>query len=398
MKRSVIIISSLMLILLIGAGCASNKTEVPEVVEPPRNPLQLARDAAGNGLDALDENSYMMAIESFNEAISLFEEAAPVASEQDSIAQNIERMKLNLATTHTRLAKESFDDQIFPEAITHYNQALDIYNALEPITISPEELSENKMQLYSNLAITNQRARNFEEAIRFYDMILAVEPDNVEVLNFKFHILNSDIGDQQRAFQVLKNYAEASNDANAYLLLANNYAEAGDNEQAGLYYERALEIRPDSSTYRALGNFYRSTQQWSNSNEVLMRLIETNPGDEELVVVYKLMGDNYNKLGNRAKMAEYFEKAIAIKEDGQLALAVASYYNGASNWNKVIQFATITLRNIPRNADALLLRGNAYYRTNRFNEARVDLEQIRNDPRHGTNATNLLNAIANRRP
>ncbi len=117
-----------------------------------------------------------------------------------------------------------------------------------------------------------------------------------------------------------------------------------------------------------------------------------------MLIAYRLIGDNYSKLNNRAKMAEYFEKALAIEEDSQIALALASYYNGSSNWNKVVSFATMALRGAPRNADALLLRGNAYYRLNRFNEARTDLELIRNDARHGANATALLNAIANRRP
>ncbi|HOH46383.1 MAG TPA: hypothetical protein PLX59_00965 [Candidatus Cloacimonadota bacterium] len=109
------------------------------------------------------------------------------------------------------------------------------------------------------------------------------------------------------------------------------------------------------------------------------------------------MGNNYRNLNNNAKMVEYFEKALLIEEDPQLALAVASYYNGRSNWAKVISFTTMALRGNARNADALLLRGNAYFKSNRFNEARTDLELIRNDPRHGTNATNLLNAIARRR-
>jgi tetratricopeptide (TPR) repeat protein len=82
-------------------------------------------------------------------------------------------------------------------------------------------------------------------------MILAKEPNNSEVLNFKFNVLNNDIRDEQRAFQSLKDYADASNDVNAFIMLASKYADSGNNEQATLYYERALASRPDANTYKA---------------------------------------------------------------------------------------------------------------------------------------------------
>lgn len=397
MKRNSFLLLGGLIMLAMIAACSS-VPKTPEVVEPPRNPIELAKEAAGNGMDNYEAGSYNEAITAFEQAIALFEEAAPTAGELDSIAVNIERMKLNIATSRNSQAEESFQDQIFVEAIQHYEQALEIYNALEPVTITSEELEANKIRLYNNLAITNQRAGSFEESVRYYDMILAKEPNNAEVLNFKFNVLNNDIRDEQRAFQSLKDYADASNDVNAFIMLAGKYADKGNNEQATLYYERALSSRPDANTYKALANFYRQTTQWAKSNEILLRFVATTPEQSEMLIAYRLIGDNYSKLNNRAKMAEYFEKALAIEEDSQIALALASYYNGSSNWNKVVSFATMALRGAPRNADALLLRGNAYYRLNRFNEARTDLELIRNDARHGANATALLNAIANRRP
>lgn len=395
-KHSYLLIAVLVVLSIISA--CSNASKTPVVVEAPVSPMIIAQAHADSALDAFDAEEYQNALSQFNFALNTFREASAIATEIDSVNHKIEKMQLNIATTQIRMANESYEAQIYTEAIEHYEAALGVYDSITtPITIEAETLQQNKVQLYGNLALVNRNAGDFEAAITYYDRILAGDPNNAEILNSKFMVLNNDIRDTERAFRVLRDYAEASNDANAYLMLASKYAESGNNTEAQNYYTRALEIRADGNTYRSLANFYRSTSQWANSNDILLRYVGTNPAQEELLICYRLLGDNYRNLNNNAKMVEYFEKALLIEDDSQLALAVASYYNGRSNWAKVISFATVALRGNARNADALLLRGNAYYRSNRFNEARTDLELIRNDPRHGTNATNLLNAIARRR-
>lgn len=397
MIRHSFLLLSVLVVFTIISACSSTP-KPPVVVEVPVSPMIQAQAYADSALDLFDAEDYMNALTQFNTALNTFRDAASVATEIDSVNHKIEKMQLNIATTHLRMAHESYEAQIYPEAIEHYEAALEVYDSITaPITIEADALQQNRVQLYSNLALVNKTAGNFEAAITYYDRILAGDPNNADVLNSKFIVLNNDIRDTDRAFRVLRDYAEASNDANAYLMLAGKYAENGNNTEAQSNYLRALEIRADGNTYKSLASFYLNTSQWAKSNDILLRYVGTNPPQEEMLICYRLMGNNYRNLNNNAKMVEYFEKALLIEEDPQLALAVASYYNGRSNWAKVISFTTMALRGNARNADALLLRGNAYFKSNRFNEARTDLELIRNDPRHGTNATNLLNAIARRR-
>ncbi len=141
-KNSFLLLGGLIMLAMIAACSSVPKT--PEVVEPPRNPIELAKEAAGNGMDNYEAGSYNEAITAFEQAIVLFEEAAPTAGELDSIAVNIERMKLNIATSRNSQAEESFQDQIFVEAIEHYEQALEIYNALEPVTIHQKSWKQTR--------------------------------------------------------------------------------------------------------------------------------------------------------------------------------------------------------------------------------------------------------------
>ncbi|HRY84379.1 MAG TPA: tetratricopeptide repeat protein, partial [Candidatus Cloacimonadota bacterium] len=211
--------------------------------------------------------------------------------------------------------------------------------------------------------------------------------------NYNFSILNNDIKDETRAFRVLQDYAEASNAPTAYRMLADKLNEKGDKVKAGEYYERALSIKQDANTYSAVANFYRSNNQWAKSNEVLIKLVETNPDQATLLTAYRLMGDNYNKLNNKAKMAEYFEKALNIESDDKIALLLASYYNGLKNHNKVITYSTMVLRSNSGNNDALMLRGLAYYNLKRNAEAKADLTRIQNDPKYGKQVQSILKAI-----
>ncbi|HRY83503.1 MAG TPA: hypothetical protein P5533_02600, partial [Candidatus Cloacimonadota bacterium] len=177
MKNNAKLILISLVVLIMTAACSSNKKE-PVVVEPPRNPIMLAQDASSNGMKAFADKFYTEAITNFSEAIALYNEVAVTAAPTDSIPQNIEKMNLNIATSHLRMAEESLEDQIFNEAVAHYDTALVIYKSLAPLTKPKTELDAEILVLYRNLAVANQKAGNFETAINNIDQVLAVEPGN----------------------------------------------------------------------------------------------------------------------------------------------------------------------------------------------------------------------------
>jgi tetratricopeptide (TPR) repeat protein len=374
--------------MLLLAACGGNKV-VPEVV-PVRNPLALAHEAASNGNDAYDDALFEDAISLFSEAIELFEEAAPTAVPSDSILHNVEKMKLNIAKTYSDMAGESLTIKMYNEAIASYLKALDIYKSISPVLITQEEIDSNILAAYNNLAITSKNAGKYEDAVKYYDNILKIMPNDPEILNAKFFVLSNDIKDDTRAYQVLIAYAEASQDPAAFINLADRYAERGNQVEAGKYYNKALALRPDADMYRRMANFYRGSKDWNNANIYLEKLVETKPAASELATIYQMIGKNYDELGNKRKMVEYYEKSIGLERDPQLALLLASYYNGTKTYQKVVTYATITINADNRNADALMLRGLAYYQLKNYASAKADLERIQNDAKWGNQAKNIL--------
>lgn len=376
-------------VLLFLFACSSNQQVVVEPV-PVRNPLALAHEAAANGNDAYEDKLLDDALLSFTEAIALFNEAAPTAVPSDSISLNVEKMNLNIAKIYIDQAVESGQASMFDESIQNYEKALAIYKSLNPGQITRAELDANILGVYKNLAITAKDGGRYEQAIGYYDQILKLQPGDPEILNSKFFVLSDNIKDENRAYTVLIEYAEASQDPAAFINLGDRYSERGNTVEAGKYYQKALALRPDADMYRRMANFYRSTKDWTNANVYLEKLVETKPAATELAQIYTMIGKNWDELSNKKKMVEYYEKSIALDRDPQLALLLASYYNSQKNYAKVISFASITLSSDARNADASMLRGLAYYQTKNYAAAKTDLERIQNDPRWGTQAKNIL--------
>lgn len=386
----IMLLSAALLVILLGA-CSGTKEVVP--VEVPPTPMELANAAVTGAQNDYDEEAYDEAIIKFKEALTQYELAAPTAAETDSVDVKIEQVKLFMAKIYMDIASESSNLEIHTDAIEQLQSALEIMREIEPLTIPESEKTELIKALYRRIAYAQQAAGLYEEALETYDLELAMDPDNEDILNIKYEILNDYIKDEARAIQVLKDYAETSQNYNAYLILGNRYDERKNFDEAKRYYEMALELNPNKDVLIMVANFYRNNGKWADSNAALERLVALKPEDSTLATVYNLIALNYNELKNRAKSVEYLEKALAIEPNVNNALSVAGYYHSAKNYNKTITYATMVLREDSNNSTALLLRGDSYFRLKRNSDAKADLQRIVNDRTHGNTAQQILKQI-----
>mgnify|MGYP000857574172 FL=1 len=386
----IMLLSAALLVILLGA-CSGTKEVVP--VEVPPTPMELANAAVTGAQNDYDEEAYDEAIIKFKEALTQYELAAPTAAETDSVDVKIEQVKLFMAKIYMDIASESSNLEIHTDAIEQLQSALEIMQEIEPLTIPESEKTELIKALYRRIAYAQQAAGLYEDALETYDLELAMDPDNEDILNIKYEILNDYIKDEARAIQVLKDYAETSQNYNAYLILGNRYDERKNFDEAKRYYEMALELNPNKDVLIMVANFYRNNGKWADSNAALERLVALKPEDSTLATVYNLIALNYNELKNRAKSVEYLEKALAIEPNVNNALSVAGYYHSAKNYNKTITYATMVLREDSNNSTALLLRGDSYFRLKRNSDAKADLQRIVNDRTHGNTAQQILKQI-----
>lgn len=358
-----------------------------------RTYIMLAEEAAESGARAYEDELFPQALEDFTSAHDYYVMAEPNSSPADSIDVNLERIQLNIALTYRKLANESDELSMYEDALNEYQAAADIYNGLELLTMTEAERDDELLIIYNNMAVTAEKAGRYEDALDYYDQVLEYSPGNETVLYTKYTILKDNINDEERAFQVLRDYAGASQNYNAYLILAQAYKESGDNATAATYYDQALELSEDLDVYTRVADFYRSIGDYERSNAVLEEFIASEPDEASLAAAYRVIAGNYERLGNTGKMVEYYDRSLDVEPNADVALLLANHYYQRKSWNNVINYASQVINLDASKSAAFLLRGYAYYMNKRYGEARTDLTRIQNDPTHGATARQILNLI-----
>jgi len=391
MKAMKLIIIILCLVLL--AACSSNKASKNKVVE--KTSLELAIESALSAEYSFQVSDFDGAIAHYNQAIDYYNLALPTSTSADSVKKEIYKIKLNIANIHTINAMDMSSQNDFDTAILEYEAAIEDYKKLLLQSTPADSINFVLNTLYRNTAVVCRQAGEYEKAIDYYDLYLEANPEDDEVLLQKFAIYRDDLKNESQAFEVLKEYALSKNDFNAYHRLGDLYRDNNDFVNAIFWYEKANSIKADANVLQKLGSLYRNPQiqQWEKSNEALQRFIALNPGYDELTTAYKLIGDNYKNLKNKAKSVEYFENYINFEYNEDIALYICLYYYDMKNDAKTITWANTVLENNPNNANALLLRAIARYNQKDMKGAKADFERIQNDPKHGKTALQYLKII-----
>lgn len=380
-------------IVIILAACGSNKAKAPQIVE--KTPIDLAIESAVSAQYSFEEEEFSDAIIKFNQAIEYYHQALATSTTPDSIEQEIYKVRRNIANIHTISALSSSANNDFDEALSNYETAISMYNDLLPQSAQQDSLENIIVTLYKNTAVVSRQAGEYEKALDYYDLYLEANPDEDDILLQKFAIYRDDLKNETQAFEVLKEYALSKNDFNAYHRLGDLYRDKNDFQNAILWYERANSVKTDANVLQKLGSIYRNpqVQDWNKSTAALEKFVGTNPGLDDLATAYKLIGDNYKNLKNRAKAVEYFERYSDLEYDESIALYICLYYYDMKNDAKTLSWANMVLQNNPNSSSALLFRAIAKYNQKDMRGAKADFERIQNDPQHGKTAQQYLKII-----
>ena len=132
---------------------------------------------------------------------------------------------------------------------------------------------------HNNLGAELLRKGELNEAMKHFEMSLAIKPD----------------------------HAEAENN------LGNVFLRKGDTDVAIAHYRKALEIKPDHApAFVNLGNAFARRGDWNESIVDYQRAIELKP---DLAEAQNNLGFAYQEEGNLEAAVRCYEKAIALKPD-----------------------------------------------------------------------------------
>jgi tetratricopeptide (TPR) repeat protein len=379
---------------MIFLSCSINaKKKVVPVVEPEKTKLELAVETANEAELIYEDGDFTAAIEKFVQAIDYYNQALPSSVPTDSLPQQIFKLRMNVAKIHNDYAFSLSGQKEFDSAITEYEASLTAYQNLKNEAAPKDSVDYKIKNLYTNLAICSKEAGEYQKAIDYYDLYLNINPEDNDVLLQKFYIYKDNLKDENQAFEVLKAYAINKNDFNASHKLGDLYREKNDADNAILWYDKARSIKNDANVLQKLAALYRTKQQWENATLSLEQFILLKPDNDGLKTAYKLIGDNYKNLKNRAKSVEYFEKYLELEYNEDIALYVCLYYYDIKNNAKSMNMANLILSKNPNNTNAILFRAIARYNLKDMKGAKADFERIQNDPKQGKTAQQYLKII-----
>lgn len=179
---------------------------------------------------------------------------------------------------------------------------------------NPETIEEPAQQLTLDealrLAIRLHQANQFEDAEELYGKLLAIDPENPNVLHF-FGLLKHQRGRSKqgiefinRALERVPDYLDAQNN------LGNLYLETGQPELAEKLFRQVIAAKPDfAAAYGNLGVALKELDKFEQAIENLTKAIELQP---DAAFHYQNLGNVYRVLKHYPEAVAMYRKSLAL--------------------------------------------------------------------------------------
>ncbi len=209
-------------------------------------------------------------------------------------------------------------------------------------------LQENSYYTKAILKIiqVNLKIKNYEEAGKYIDKLLKIDPENIEGINFQGElalILNKD----NDAFKI---YARAKKidplNYNALHGLAKVYIRKKDFSQAEKYLKKLIKIdKKRIDAYLTYAEFYIIKNKLDNAEKMIKKAEYYHPDHADIYFYYGLVYDKENK---KEFARDYYEKAYyQNKNNSDTILNLLDIYFSLREWEKAMKFAQNSLNEFP---------------------------------------------------
>lgn len=257
---------------------------------------------------------------------------------------------------YVKLGDECFEKGEYTNAITNYNQAL--------------QVKSSDIDLYYKRGLASYQIGDYEAAIADYSQAIQMNLHDAKSYN-KRGLALSQLG---RLEEAINDYTEAirinPNVAVAYKNRAEARSHVGDNQGAIEDYTQAIKINPHyADAYKNRG----ITRYLLSSKPIFPQAIKINPKD---AIAYKNRGNARSDLGDFEGAIEDYTQAIQINPN-----YADAYYNRGNarsdlrDFQLAIEDYTQAIQINSNYADAYYNRGNIYLERTEKQEAIGDFQK-----------------------
>lgn len=188
----------------------------------------------------------------------------------------------NHAQTHHNLANSLYEQQLYDEAISHYQLAI--------------ELDPKFVEAYIHCGISHRMQHKYETAIQYLHQALNLDKVNARA----FHVLGMiyvDIEDYPRALECLENASGLQpNNTDYRVSFASILEKASLDYEAGIQYHKACECNPTHlDAFILYGTYLQKNHRYDESLKYLLNAEQLSPNNSDIFdqigKVYLAMGD-----------------------------------------------------------------------------------------------------------
>lgn len=188
----------------------------------------------------------------------------------------------NHAQTHHNLANSLYEQQLYDEAISHYQLAI--------------ELDPKFVEAYIHCGISHRMQHKYETAIQYLHQALNLDKVNARA----FHVLGMiyvDIEDYPRALECLENASGLQpNNTDYRVSFASILEKASLDYEAGIQYQKACECNPTHlEAFILYGTYLQKNHRYDESLKYLLNAEQLSPNNSDIFdqigKVYLAMGD-----------------------------------------------------------------------------------------------------------
>ena len=310
-------------------------------------------------------------------------EMGPAEIEYQSAQQFLASGDYAEAVDHLRRATDL--KPAYLEAWSDMGRALTLmqeYEAAIPALEKALELSPGNEGLIGYLGRNNLFLENWDEAERYYRMIIAKNPQDYNGninLGFVFQKRNntdSAIAFYERAVLI------KPDDATTLGSLASLYGDKGDRAKKIEYLSKAISATPDNPRFKTqLGSEYFNNKEYTEAIPIYEDLVKQYP---DMAAYYQRLGFALSQSDRKAEAPAVLEKAIELKGDDPFIFAIlAKIYNEDGQYQKASGIAQKGLAlNAGQEAFLYYQWGEALSKLKQFDEAIAKFQKVvtYNDP------------------
>ena len=309
-------------------------------------------------------NNYEMAVEKYES----------IVKSKNSIQEIIAALyNKKIAYLHYKLKKND-------KYIINAEKALEYYQLIDS-ELYPRSGEIN--ELYKNLSIMCKKIKQYDKAIKYYNLRLQKRPDDSKVI-LALNTIYETLGNKNKALQVLIDFDKNYSKYKIKKKIAEVYEEKNDLPNAIKYYSEAFEINNKKvDILEKIALLYHNIGQDTSAIKVYNNYIATKPEDNILKKVYKNLGGFYKNIGNKNNAIVYFEKSKNIKFDQEVSLNLGDLYFEMGNYTKSKENLLDVLEKGKDNPQAHYYLGKIYRDEGENAKAIAEFEKIINHPQLG---------------